>query len=83
MRDVLGNPFRPVAFDRKWLARRGGLVLKLAREIEAQQDFDRLPELADALEAVACTDRTLMDHLRSPDPHYKGCWALELTLDRT
>jgi hypothetical protein len=57
-----------------------GQVRKLARTIYDERCFNRLPELADALEAARCTDAELLAHLRSPGPHIRGCWALDAVL---
>jgi hypothetical protein len=43
-------------------------------------DAVRLSVLADALEEAGCTDETVLAHLRSPGPHVRGCWALDLLL---
>ena len=45
-------------------------------------DPDRLAALADAVEAAGCTDAELLGHLRSPGPHVRGWFALELLLGR-
>src|SRR5919201_90559 len=50
LREVLGNPFRPVAVDPAWLAANDGAVRQLAESIYEERAFDRLPILADALE---------------------------------
>jgi hypothetical protein len=42
----------------------------------------RLAILSDAMEEMGCDDRGLLDHLRSPLPHYRGCWALDVVLDK-
>lgn len=42
----------------------------------------RLAVLADALEDAGCTDAGVLDHLRGPGPHVRGCWALDLPLGR-
>jgi hypothetical protein len=42
----------------------------------------RLNVLADALEDAGCTERTLLDHLRSPGPHVRGCWPIDLLTGR-
>jgi hypothetical protein len=42
----------------------------------------RLAILADALEEAGCTALPLLEHLRSPGPHVRGCWALDLILGR-
>jgi hypothetical protein len=45
-------------------------------------DAVRLATLADALEGAGCTDATVLDHLRGPGPHARGCFALGLVLAR-
>jgi hypothetical protein len=74
--------FRPVAFDPAWLSWGGGTVARIAEEIYDARAFDRLPVLADALEDADCTDPDLLGHLRSPGPHVRGCWALDLVLGK-
>jgi hypothetical protein len=34
--------------------------------------------LADALEDAGCTDAAILDHLRDPGPHVRGCFAVDL-----
>lgn len=47
-------------------------------------DWAALPILADAIEeAGGPWDNSLVvEHLRSPGPHVKGCWAIDLILDK-
>jgi hypothetical protein len=45
-------------------------------------DNDRLAVLSDALEEAGCDDADLLDHLRSPGPHVRGCWVLDLLLGK-
>jgi len=80
LRDVAGNPFqaRP-AFDAAW---RTGSVKRMAEGIYAARRFDELPILADALEDAGCADVELLDHLRGPGPHDRGCWALDVVLGK-
>src|SRR5262249_23784978 len=49
LRDLIGNPFRPVVADPAWIRWEDGALLKLARAIYDDRAFDRLPILADAL----------------------------------
>ena len=42
--------------------------------------LDRLSMLVAALEEAGCTDAALLEHLRAPGPHVRGCWALDLVL---
>jgi hypothetical protein len=79
LREIAGNPFRPVLFKPRW---RTSGVLRLARQIYNTRRFERLPDLAKALEGAGCRSIDLLGHLRAPGPHVRGCWALDLILDR-
>jgi hypothetical protein len=79
-RDLTGNPFRPPpAVELAW---REGRVRRLARRIYDGHRFEELPILADALEEAGCTSAELLAHLRAPGPHARGCWAVDLLLER-
>jgi hypothetical protein len=43
---------------------------------------DGLAILSDALEEAGCNDERILDHLRSPVTHWRGCWALDLALTK-
>jgi hypothetical protein len=45
-------------------------------------DRTRLGVLADALEETGCSDPHLLDHLRGPGPHVRGCWSVDLILGK-
>lgn len=74
----------PVTFDlgREWSSWNGGSIPKLARAIYDEGRFDSLPILAEALEESGCTESALLSHLRGPGPHLRGCWVLDLLMDR-
>jgi hypothetical protein len=80
LRDILGNPFRPVAIDPAWLR---PTVVQLAQVLYDSRNFADLPILADALEESGCTSQELLDHLRGPGPHALGCWVLDLVLGKS
>jgi hypothetical protein len=80
LRDIFGNPFRPVAVDPRWLT---STVVSLARGIYDERAFDRLPILADALQDAGCDDPDVLGHCRSPGPHVRGCWVVDLVLGRS
>jgi hypothetical protein len=82
LREIFGNPFRPVALDPAWLQWNGGTVRKMAQAIYDDRAFDRLPILADALEEASCTNRDLLDHCRGGGDHVRGCWAVDLLLGK-
>ena len=82
LREVFA-PYRSVTLSPAWLALNDSAVPKLAAGIYADEAFERLPILADALEEAGCSDRRLLDHLRGPGPHVRGCWALDLLLGKS
>jgi hypothetical protein len=84
LRDVVGlMPFRRIVLSSDWRARAGETVSRLAHTIYEKRSFTELPVLADALEDAGCTDAELLGHLRSPGPHVRGCWAVDLVLGKS
>jgi hypothetical protein len=75
VRCLFGNPFRPRPVSGVWLTSE---VSALAGAIYAERAFDRMPLLADALEAAGCTNADLIEHCRSERGHARGCWAVDL-----
>ncbi len=82
LHELFGNPFRRVVLDPAWLRWTDGTVPKMAQAIYDERDFDRLPILADALEEAGCADAAILGHCRFPAEHVRGCWLLDLILDR-
>ncbi len=80
LREVIGNPFRPTRVDLTWLRWNDGVVVRLARQIYADNTFDQIPLVADALEDAGCSERHILDHLRGASAHVRGCWAVDLIL---
>jgi hypothetical protein len=83
VREIFGNPFRPVAAEPEWLIWNHATVPAIARHIYDDRAFHDLPILADALEDAGCTNADLLDHCRGPGPHVRGCWAVDLLLGKT
>jgi hypothetical protein len=115
LRDVVGNPWRPVALPpgpafvvcgacgRMSVEKAEGrcprcgakarlwgnegcpwltpAVTAVAAEIRDGGRFEDMPILADALSDAGCDSADILDHLRGPGPHCRGCWALSLLLD--
>jgi hypothetical protein len=77
LRDIFGNPFRPVTLDPSWLT---SPVRQLAKGIYSDRAFDRMPILADALQDAGCDNEDELNHLRNDGPHVRGYWALDLIL---
>jgi hypothetical protein len=128
LRDIFGNPFRPVSLDAPpckrckgkgdvpagpggaWPGRpsrlpcrrcggsgqgmpqwaEGREVQRLAQSAYAERlddrgvlDPARLGVLSDAVEEAGCNTTAILEHLRSPGPHYRGMWSLDLVLGKT
>jgi hypothetical protein len=86
LRDIFGNPFRPVKADPRWQTAN---ALALAKNAYADRELPSgrlsptlLGILADALEEAGCTESTVLDHLRAPHEHFRGCWAADLVLGK-
>jgi hypothetical protein len=81
LRDLIGNPFRPPPrLDAAYLTPR---VLSLANGIYDRRAFDHIPELAYMLQEAGCHDEDVLDHLRRPGPHARGCHVLDAVLGRS
>jgi hypothetical protein len=74
LRDIMGNPFRTVVIQSGWLTSE---VVELAKSIYEQHTFDKMPELANALELAGCSDEEVLRHCRDQLPHARGCWVLD------
>ncbi|HEV3263575.1 MAG TPA: hypothetical protein VG013_42460 [Gemmataceae bacterium] len=82
LREIIGNPFRPMAVEGRWLSGGDGAALELAQEIYDRHRFSMLGRLASVLRQAGCNNRELVRHCRSPGPHYRGCWALDALLGK-
>jgi hypothetical protein len=86
LRDIIGNLFQPVAIEPGWLTPTSIHLATAAYEERAlpsgELDTARLAVLADALEEAGCSDTVILGHLRSPGPHVRGCWAIDLILSK-
>ncbi|MGH7169008.1 MAG: hypothetical protein ACRELG_01855 [Gemmataceae bacterium] len=80
---MFGNLFRQIIIEPSWLAWNDGTVPKLARNVYERRAFDRLPILADALEEAGCTDADILNHCRQPGEHVRGCWVVDLLLNKS
>jgi hypothetical protein len=90
VRDIFGNPFRPVTISPAVCTWNDAVVVRLA---QAAYDERRLPDgtldngrlaiLADALEEAGCKDADMLGHLRGSGPHVRGCWVIDLVLGKS
>jgi len=80
LREIFGNPFRPVAFDPRW---RSESAVALARTAYGTRNFSLLPILADALEEAGCDNADVLSHCREPNGvHVRGCWVVDGVLGK-
>lgn len=87
LRCIFGNPFHPVALDP---ALRTPAILALAQAAYDNRTLpagtlepDRLAVLTDALEESGCADADILGHLRGPGVHVRGCWVVDLLLNKS
>jgi hypothetical protein len=80
LRDVFGNPFRPVSVEPVWLT---STVVALTEGIYQERAFDRMPILADALQDAGCENEVVLAHCRDESQiHVRGCWGVDLLTGR-
>jgi hypothetical protein len=79
VRDIFGNPFRPIAFSPEW---RTDTALALAKQMYDSRVFSAMPILADALQDAGCDNDDILNHCRSEGLHVRGCWVVDLVLDK-
>ena len=79
LREIFGNPFCSITIAPSWLT---STVQQIAETIYSERAFDRLAILADALEDAGCTSQDILSHLRQPGVHVRGCWCLDLVLEK-
>lgn len=84
LHELVGDPFGDYRFEAAW---RTETVTNLARTIEADRAFDRMPILADALLDADCDSEAVLRHLRGTEKHTsdkavhtRGCWVLDRIL---
>jgi anti-sigma regulatory factor (Ser/Thr protein kinase) len=79
LRDIFGNPFRPVTFEPAW---RTTTAVQLAQSMYHSRDFAAMSILADALQDAGCDNAAILDHCRGEGPHVRGCWVVDLVLGK-
>jgi len=86
LRDIVGNPFRPVTLHPTW---RTSTVRTLVQAVYDDRQVpsgffnnQRLSVLADALEEAGCNNADILNHCRQQGEHMRGCWVLDLILGK-
>ena len=79
LREILGNPVRPVVFHESW---RTSDVVAMARGMYEARDFVAMPTLADALQDAGCENEGVLDHCRKHAFHVRGCFVVDMLLEK-
>jgi hypothetical protein len=79
IRDIFGNPFRPVSLDPSWVT---STVATLAQQMYDSRDFSPMPIFADALQDAGCDNPAVLDHCRGDGTHVRGCWVVDSVLGK-
>lgn len=84
IREIFGNPFHPVTLNPSWQTPTVVALATAAYENRVLPagtlESARLAVLADAMEEAGCSEQAILDHLRSPGPHVRGCFAVDAVL---
>ena len=72
LRDVVGNPFRPVTFDPTWSTPE---VRSVAADLYASREYDRMEDLEGELWEAGCRDTSVLTHCCYRMEHFRGCWV--------
>jgi len=79
VRDIFGNPFRPITFLPAW---RSDTVVQLAKQMYESREFRAMPILADALQDAGCDSDDMLSHCRAPGAHVRGCGVVDQVLGK-
>ncbi|MFO0848768.1 MAG: hypothetical protein U0871_09470 [Gemmataceae bacterium] len=74
IRDIFGNPFKNIVFDRSWIT---SDVANLASDIYDNNNFNLLPILGESLQKAGCNDRDIIHHCLDRNTHVRGCWVVD------
>lgn len=82
LRDLFPRPCSITGIDAtppKWLS---GCIPNLSQQIYSEYviDTEAMKLLAEAIEEADCTDNIIIDHCRSAQTHFRGCWVIDLLL---
>jgi hypothetical protein len=85
LRDII-RPFGSLTFDSVLLTPILRAMAQTAyeeRQLPAGSlDRASIAAVADTLEETGCTEQAILEHLRGPGPHVRGCWAVDLLTGR-
>jgi hypothetical protein len=80
IRCIFGTlPFRPPNIAANCLT---PALNDFAWSMYEERTFGRMPELGEALANAGCSDADILAHCREPGEHARGCWVLDLLLEK-
>ncbi len=83
LRDVFGNPFRATPrIDAAVLRWNDSTVVRIAQAIYEDRRFEDMSILTDALLDAGCDNDDIVSHCRQDIPHVRGCFVLDLLLNK-
>jgi hypothetical protein len=86
LQEIVGNPFCPLSLEPSWQTPTVRALAQAAYDrassLTGTIETDRLSVLADALEDAGCADPVILEHLRGPGPHYRGCFVIDAILNK-
>ena len=81
LRDIVGNPFRPVVRDQTLLRCQQNVEIRdQARRMYDANRYELKP-FGRLLEAAGCTNEQVLEHCLGDSSHVRGCFAVDLFLD--
>jgi hypothetical protein len=81
IRDILGNPFRPIEMRSEWREWNNHTAVRIANHIATTGNYADVPILGDALEDAGCHDEEMLRHCRLAT-HVPGCWVVDAVLGK-
>jgi len=83
LRDIFGNQFRSARENQQLLECRTLDMVELARQMYESRDFSAMRTLASMLDHVGCPDADSILHCSTTDLHVRGCWLIDLLLEKS
>ncbi len=82
LRSIFGNPFKATTIPPHALTWNNGTVRLIAQQIYENNEWDRLPILADAMEEAGCEDDKLLNDMRTEGHYARGHHVVDKILGK-
>lgn len=77
--DILGCCDGPIAINNNWIV---SDVVRFAKRMYVDDQFDNMQSLGMRLQLAGCDNDSVLNHCLSSRNHARGCWVVDLILDR-